>query len=283
MDLDITISTAAYDGYSFEEAFKSIKGIGCKQVEIAFIGGYTEAFTEDYFNDVNAKEICNLLEKSGLKCTAFSSHVDLASDDIVNIFKKRMAFAKKVGATFIVTNSASIAQKDVFYENMKELAQYAEELELYIGLENPGDGVDNLLNSGKMAPDVIAQIASKYVGINYDFGNLVSHCFEKEEPELDYIACTDQTIHYHVKDVEADSDGWHFTPIGDGAIDYKKILTDILESGNATPLSLEIPLRLRRDKNAKPERNPEKMPLETIESTLKKSVQFIDSIAKTIS
>ena len=42
MQNPLIVSTAAYDGYSFDEVFTSLKGLGVTCVELAFIGGYTE-------------------------------------------------------------------------------------------------------------------------------------------------------------------------------------------------------------------------------------------------
>lgn len=275
MQNPLIVSTAAYDGYSFDEIFISLKGLGVTCVELAFIGGYTEAFTEDYFCRKNADIILELLEGSGLTCTSFSSHVDLTSDGIVEIFKKRMDFAKMVGASTIVTNAAPVEKADIFYSNMKELAKHAESLELMIGLENPGDGAANVVNQGAGSSEVIEKIGSKWVGVNYDFGNLVSHCFEKVAPEEDYLVCRKDIVHYHIKDVVADDKGWVFTPVGAGAIDYATVLADIAEKEPTVPISLEIPLRLRRDQKAQPSRLESVVPMAEIETVLKESIDFV--------
>lgn len=276
MQNSLIVSTAIYDGYSFEEAFASLQNLGVKCVELAFIGGYTEAFTEDYFCQENVDLILAQLKKAGLKCTSFSSHVDLTAEGIVEIFKKRMDFAKAVGAATIVTNAAPVAKADLFYKNMEELAVHAEKLELMIGLENPGDGVANVVNQGAGSSEVIEKIGSRWVGVNYDFGNLVSHCFEKVSPEEDYLACRKDIVHYHIKDVQKDDGGWHFTPIGAGTIDYASVLADIAKNEPQTPVSLEIPLRLRRDKKAQPSRQETTVPLDTIEEVLAESIAFVE-------
>ena len=187
-----------------------------------------------------------------------------------------MDFAKAVGASTIVTNAAPVTKADVFYKNIEELAKHAETLELMIGLENPGDGAANVVNQGAGSAAVIDKIGSKWVGINYDFGNLVSHCFEKVRPEEDYLACRDMIVHYHIKDVQKDEGGWHFTPIGAGAIDYASVLADIAKNEPNTPESLELPLRLRRDTKAQPSRLETTMPLAEIELVLKESIAFVE-------
>ena len=174
----ILISTAAYDGYDLATAFKEISRIGVDLVEIAFIEGYTDPFTEDYFSDDNAAEITTLLAEYNLKCPSFSSHVDLSRDGIVDVFKNRMAFAKKLGSKYICSNSAPLQNKSQFMYNIKKLSQVAAGLQMIIVLENPGDGKANVMDSGEPAANLIAEIGQENVKINYDFGNLISHCFE---------------------------------------------------------------------------------------------------------
>ena len=121
MNNPILISTAAYDGYDLETAFKEISRVGVDLVEIAFIEGYTDPFTEDYFNGDNAAKITTLLAEYGLKCLSFSSHVDLSRDGIVEVFNNRMAFAKNLGAKYIVSNAAPLQNKNQFIQKYKKI------------------------------------------------------------------------------------------------------------------------------------------------------------------
>ncbi|MFW2367271.1 MAG: sugar phosphate isomerase/epimerase family protein [Desulforhopalus sp.] len=271
----VIVSTAAYDGYGWETIFQSLAGLNVELVELAFIVGYTEPFSEDYFSAENAQLMKELLTRYQLRCCSFSSHVDLGTDGIVELFKKRMAFAQEIGATTIVTNASILENKNVFYKNIQELASYGADLQLMIGLENPGDGRPNVIDQGKNCQQVIDRINSSWVGINYDFGNLVSHCFGGVQPELDYLSCKQCTVHYHIKDVAQDSSGYYFPPIGQGSIDYRKILTDLAGDSPSIPLSLEIPLRLSRDTSAQPIRRSTRVPLDEIESILQQSLEFV--------
>ncbi len=223
----ILISTAAYDGYDLATAFREIAWAGVDLVEVAFIEGYTDSFTEDYFNDDNAAKIATLLVEHNLKCLSFSSHVDLSRQGIVEVFKHRMAFAKQLGSKYIVSNAAPQKSKSQFMQNIKELGQTAADLKMVIGLENPGDGKANVMDSGEPAANLIEEIGQETVKINYDFGNLLSHCFGKIQPQEDYHFVRNCAVHYHIKDVVSDDSGWYFTEIGKGAIDYQKILKEL--------------------------------------------------------
>jgi len=275
MNNPILISTAAYDGYDLATAFKEISRAGVDLVEIAFIEGYTDPFTEDYFNDDNAAKIITLLAAHNLKCLSFSSHVDLSRDGIVEVFKNRMAFAKALGSKYIVSNAAPLQNKNQFMLNIKKLGQTATGLDMIIVLENPGDGRANVMDSGEQAANLIEEIDQESVKINYDFGNLLSHCFEKIRPEEDYKFVRDCAVHYHIKDVASDDSGWYFTEIGKGTIDYRRILKELATLSEPVPISLEIPLRIRRASDASPRRASQPVDLAEIRRVMTGSVNFV--------
>jgi sugar phosphate isomerase/epimerase len=275
MNNPLLISTAAYDGYDLATAFKEISAVGVDLVEIAFIEGYTDPFTEDYFNAENAEQILSLLAEYDLKCLTVSSHVDLSRAGIVDIFKNRMAFARRIGSRYIVSNAAPLQNRRRFIENIKDLGRTAEAMKMAIVLENPGDGKANVIDSGEPAARTIEEIGLDSVKINYDFGNLLSHCFEKIRPEADYKLAVDCTAHYHIKDVASDETGWYFTPIGKGSIDYRMILKELAGRPEPTPISLEIPLRIRRAPDASPRRAPLPVGLKEIRQVMQRSVEFV--------
>ena len=275
MNNPILISTAAYDGYDLATAFKEISRAGVDLVEIAFIEGYTDPFTEDYFNDDNAAKIITLLVAHNLKCLSFSSHVDLSRDGIVEVFKNRMAFAKALGSKYIVSNAAPLQNKSQFMLNIKKLGQTATGLDMIIVLENPGDGKANVMDSGEQAANLIEEIDQESVKINYDFGNLLSHCFEKIRPQEDYKFVRDCAVHYHIKDVASDDSGWYFTEIGKGTIDYRRILKELATLSEPVPISLEIPLRIRRASDASPRRASQPVDLAEIRRVMTGSVDFV--------
>ena len=278
MNNPIIISTAAYDGYDLEVAFREIAETGVNLVEVAFIEGYTDPFTEDYFNEDNAARIAALLAEYGLACMSFSAHVDLAREGIVDIFINRMAFARQLGAQYIISNAAPLPDKTQFMQNIAQLGQAAASLGLIIGLENPGDGNPNVIDSAAPAARTIDEIGLASVKVNYDFGNLLSHCFGKLKPEQDYKQVLAQTAHFHIKDAASDDSGWVFTEIGKGAIDYQTILKELATVSDSVPLSLEIPLRITRAPDASPRRAAQPVDLEEIRRVMTGSVNFIKRV-----
>jgi sugar phosphate isomerase/epimerase len=274
MNRILSISTAAFDGYELPIALYEISQLGVDYVELAYIQGYTDPFGEEVFSPGNAKRIMDLLCQANLSCFAFSAHMDLAAEGAIDIFTRRMEFAHRVGARLIVSNAGPKEDHDRFMKNMEILIRVAESLNMILGLENPGDGKSNLLNGGKDGAALIRQIGSDRVRINYDFGNVFSHFFGKLRPEEDYREILSLTAHFHIKDVKANEQGWFFTEIGRGSIDYESILPKLEAEHDSIPISLEVPLRVTRASDASPRRLPYPIPLDKIRTVLRNSVDY---------
>jgi sugar phosphate isomerase/epimerase len=60
-------------------------------------------------------------------------------------------------------------------------------LEMIIGLENPGNGEDNLFNLAEDGLRLLEQIGSPHVRLNYDAGNTVSHRPGQVDPAKDAL------------------------------------------------------------------------------------------------
>ena len=278
MDRIISVSTAAFDGYDLSVALDEISRLGADHVELAFIQGYMDSFDEDYFSEMNAKMIQGLLSDTGLSCFTFSAHMDLAARGAVDIFEKRMVFAKTVGAKIVITNAAPRSQEKEFIENILVLADIAKSFDMIIALENPGDGKENVVNSGETGASIIRHIASDWVRLNYDFGNVISHFYERIRPEEDFIYALPFSVHLHIKDVKSNGQGWSFVEIGKGSIDYSFILKTLASKYPQIPISLEIPLRITRDRDASPRRAASPLPLDEIRNVLKGSLNYVKGI-----
>jgi sugar phosphate isomerase/epimerase len=227
---------------------------------------------------MNAKMIQGLLSDTGLSCFAFSAHMDLAGKGAVDIFKKRMVFGKTVGAKIIITNAAPRSQEKEFFQNIVALADIAKSLDMIIALENPGDGKENVVNSGETGASIIRQIASDWVKLNYDFGNVISHFYERVRPEEDFIYALPFSAHFHIKDVKSNGQGWSFVEIGKGSINFRSILNHLKSENHTHPLSLEVPLRVTRAPDALPRRLASPVSLDEIRRVLKGSLDFVMGI-----
>ena len=270
----VSISAAPYDGYAFPELLDSMARCGVHHVEPAFIVGYTEPFDETTFSDANAHQYRTWLDASGLGCHAFSSHIDLGRADAVPVFSGRMDFAAALGAKVINTNAAVRSSRDRFMNNIGKLAAHAASLGMVIGLENPGNGEDNLMNDAAEGLALIEALGLPSVRLNYDPGNTVSHRPGQIDATADAIKALLGCAHFHLKDVRHNASGWSFTVPGQGGLDCDAIM-DALAGQPALPFAVELPLRMRRRPDAQPVRQPEPLPLDMIEAAVRACMAYV--------
>ena len=273
----VSVSTIAFQGYDLSLAVEEIAAVGAKYIEFAFIAGYSEGLSADTFSRKHVKTITGLLAANGLQTVALAAHMDIGLQDAVSDFKARMEFAKEIGARIILTNSSTQNFRSTFFSNIEKLAIHAESIGITIAFENPGDGEQNLIGSGKDGANIIAAINSDRVRLNYDFCNTYSYSKGEIRPEDDFKHAMPVAVHYHLKDMRPDDRGWYFSEIGNQLIDYDRLLPFIGRQAKPQPIGLELPLKVRRDSDFNPQKISETPPLADIIAIVKKSFRYVMS------
>lgn len=279
MGRDISVSTGAYDGYPMPDILQSMQRCGIKNVELAFIKGYVNEFTDADLSRDYARELVALMNSLGQRCPTFSGHINLGDEDALAQFEVRARFAAELGASRFVTNAATLATAGRFFALAPDMAAIARQHGLRVCLENPGDRVDNILNSAADIPALLARLERDVFSINYDVGNIISH-----RPGLDPVADTLQALpfceHLHIKDAYYRDEKYHFCALGEGQIDFIRLLPAIEAAFPELSFSLELPFRLLRNNDAKPYKKATLLPLAEIENELLKSLTFLDDVLK---
>jgi sugar phosphate isomerase/epimerase len=80
--------------------------------------------------------------------------------------------------------------------------------------------------------------------------------------------------HVHVKDVQTRAEGYFFVPLGEGEVGCATILRALRDREDLN-LAIEIPLRLHRDPTAQPVRQGSPVNLSEIETTIRRSLSFV--------
>ncbi|AZM96530.1 sugar phosphate isomerase/epimerase family protein [Vreelandella venusta] len=275
IDRLVSVSTAAYDGYGFDVILPSLARCGVQQLEFAFIDGYVEAFTDSDFTQDFANELSSEMQRHGQHCRYFSGHIDLGLENAAARLEARCRFAAYLGASYVITNAATRERASTFFQHSDTLAAIARHYGVRILLENPGNGVPNLLNHANDAPGLLARLDAEAFGINYDIGNLLAHC-----PERDLLADARAAMpladHFHLKPCKRRVNGIDFVAVGKGDVDDIKIASELLRQGK--PFSLELPFRLHRDANAQPWRDAQPLSLAMIESQVHRSLEELASL-----
>ena len=269
----LSVSTAVCDGYDLPTTFATLADLGVRHVEPAYIKGYVE-FDETAFEDAAAVAMARMLADAGLACTAVSAHLDLGADAAADALKRRLAFAKRVGAGIVITNATTRDREDRFRATIAAVEPVAADLDMVVALENPGQGTDNLIACGADAARLMDAVGSPNIRVNYDVGNVYTYSYEDVRPETDMAAALPWAVHFHLKDIREDGEDWLFCPVGDGVIDYESVLRQLAACPDA-PVGLELPLRLYRPGRVDPIRRPEPLDLAVIRDAVTRSLDFV--------
>jgi sugar phosphate isomerase/epimerase len=239
LDPIISINTLAYEGYDLTIALQEIAKIGASHVELGFTRGFTEGLTEAHFSEASAQKINLLITDLGLSCVALSAHIDLTTEEAVDELKRRIDFGKRLGVKIVNTKVGAKSGRRQLEKNIEPIADYAESMNIIIGLENPAEGTDQIIASGKTGAEIVKIIGSDFIKLNYDFGNAFTYSKGKVDPVQDYKEALPYACHLHLKDLKKSSDGWNFTQIGAGVVGYDLILRELVAEKRLLPLSIE--------------------------------------------
>lgn len=272
----VSISTVLFDGYPMEAAIAEIAGCGARYVEPAFIKGYVD-FDETAFSSRPARQLRTMIEAAGLKVHAVSAHMDLSCADAMVMLDRRIGFATDIGAQVLITNAGPAQGCDRIIDVIRSQLPRLEAWGGMLALENPGHGSGDLIGNAAEGRALVDAIGSPYVRLNHDAANVFTYSREALQPADDYRRASDAIGHVHFKDVEATPEGWWFCAIGLGDVDLASYLAVIPER---MPLSLELPLRLKRPGRGDPRRAVEPKPLGALRAALAQSLDFINDRGK---
>jgi sugar phosphate isomerase/epimerase len=269
----ITVSTVAFDGHPLDVGFAALAAMGLPLVEPAYIKGYME-FDEADFSEAAARAMTARLQAHGLSALAISAHMDSGAAAATEMLARRIRFTAAIGARVTITNSTTRDTEARFRRSIAANLPLAEELGVTIALENPGNGPSNLMRDGASGAALVASFGSPHLRLNYDTANALT-CTEGDvRPETDVLAALPPLCHMHLKDVLRRDGGWHYVAIGTGELDYGVILA-ALRPHSHIPLTLELPLRLRRQFHQDPTREAAIPDLATITAAIRTSWETV--------
>jgi len=280
MDPAISINTLAYEGYDLTTALREIADIGAGHVEIGYTRGWTEGLTEEHFSEAAAVGINRLLSDLGLSSIALSAHIDLTTEDAVDELKRRMDFGKRLGVRIVNTKVGAQSGRGQFEKNIEPIADYAESMNIVIGLENPSEGTDQIITSGKTGAEVIQKIDSDFIKLNYDFGNAFTYSKGAVDPAIDYKNALPHACYLHLKDINKVNGGWVFAQIGKGAVNYDSILGELAAEKKLLPLSIEHLFIYAATKDLVVQRKAQAPELSQISASLKASYDYVKSFIR---
>ncbi len=271
---NLAVSTIAYDGLPFEQAFDSIANLGVCKVEIALIDGTSSGFSEESFARQNAEEYRRVVQQHNLECVSLACHTNFERPDADDLLLRRLEFAYSIGASKIVTYTTGKNHFAAFMTKVDRALELANRHGIKILVENPSDGRDHIIGGAQDIPAFLQAVDERIFGCNYDAGNFVTHCPE-EDVLVDAIAAIPMCSNMHIKDIQIVNGNIYFCPIGQGICQYEQVFQNILSARPELPFALEIPMRVFKDSQGNAHFKEEVPALAKVEKTLNTSIAFI--------
>ncbi|HSV31660.1 MAG TPA: sugar phosphate isomerase/epimerase [Atribacteraceae bacterium] len=279
MEWPVSVGANLYKGYDLVTVFQSLSRLGIRYVDLDFIkppatfkgNAYLAHISEEDLG--RSAEIRTMMTDHGLEAVTFSGHMYLVRAEEVSLFKKKMRFAREIGAKIISTNQGPRERADDFYRYMEEVVREAEILDLIVGLETamPGD----ILETGQDAGKLMERIGSPQVRLTYDTGNIFySQRGNINLPE-DFHVALPYCSNLHFKDACLQDDRLHYCAVGQGLVSFDPICQMLREDHRHLPVTVEVPYFFESRNWSRFDTLDEIKPLAAVEEIVQTSLDFI--------
>jgi L-ribulose-5-phosphate 3-epimerase len=229
--------TNSYHTYGLEEALEGIASAGFHFVELSAVRGWTEHVPLDADAKTLGK-VQRMMHKLNLVPVSLSGHSDLTTKEGLQDGLRALDLCERLGIDIMNTAIGGhySEQEDEagFMANINQLASYAADRDIMIGIEIHGD----ITGTGQKAVPVIKKINCPNVRINYDTANCEFWGGAEAEDDLPYAL--PYLVHVHLKDTVGGYRKWNFPAIGKGHVNFKKLLGMFKRGGYAGPFTVEI-------------------------------------------
>jgi len=281
----VSIGTVIYRGYNLETTFQSLSKLGIKYVDLDWIRPPSTGFKGEgygvHINEENytkACEIRRMMEDHGLESISFSGHMFLITEKDLDLFYRKMEFARNIGAQYIATVEGPKSEEQRFLNNLERIEKRAEELDIVVCLETgmPGDIIQNANDAQR----ILKKVNSPHLGLSYDFGNAY-YANRGKVNFLDELSkALPLTKLLHFKDVKVEKGNGKLIisncAPGQGVIDFEAICQFLTQRNETLPITIEITY-FCESKNWGPfEIKDYTKPLEEVEVMIKEAVGFLE-------
>jgi len=226
--------TNSYHTYSHDEALHGIAAAGYRYVELSAVPGWTEHVDLDTPSD----DVRRKLEGYGLEAVSLSGHSDLTTREGLAHGIKAVRWAADYGLPIVNTavggHQSADENESAFLGNVGELADAAEAAGVVVALEIHGD----IMASSDVTIPLMEKIGRESVKVNYDTANVEFYSGALAVDDLRKI--TPYLAHVHLKDTTGGRGNWNFPAIGDGSVDFDRVLSILSEAGYEGPYSVEV-------------------------------------------
>jgi sugar phosphate isomerase/epimerase len=276
----ISVSTVVLDGHRFERGLDLLAEAGAVCVEPAFIEGYMP-FDEGTFCEAEGLQLARFLAASGLSVRAVSAHIDLGAPESAEKLRRRLEFARAMGARILITNATT---SDRFVQFQKVVTSFLPELAasgMTLALENPGHGSGALFSNATQSAEIVASFGDPCLRMNYDIGNAATYGARTGTAAEDLDVALPFAAHLHLKDLRDVNGDWFFCPVGQGEIGYgAQVALERIPSDFS--IGIEHPIRLWRPGHGDPRRRDEVPSEYMVVKAVRSALEFVTNARATL-
>jgi L-ribulose-5-phosphate 3-epimerase len=241
----LAASPFCFVGFDPWVAYAYLKKAGVRYVEVPAVSqpiglkfGLT-TFAPEAMDAGDVGAMRARLAEMGLQPISLDAVCQILTPRDVASLRSRIDFAADLGCTYVITDSCTEEELKKYRKevmaNLRSAADYAASRGVRIALETH----DGPTKNGRAAKEFFAELAHPNVGINYDTGNILYYN-DNIDPADDIREIADKVIHVHLKDTQGGKKEWKFCSLGDGRVDFGKIVSTLDSAGFRGPYSIEI-------------------------------------------
>ncbi|HTU00384.1 MAG TPA: TIM barrel protein, partial [Candidatus Sulfotelmatobacter sp.] len=186
-------------------------------------------------------------------------------------FRRRLDFARTLGAKSVNTIAGPLDHRDGFRRNIPQIGRHAADLGIVVALENHGDLVDH----GRQIVEFIRELDSPAVRVNYDTGNAYYYSKGTIDSAVELAEVAPVVAHVHVKTPQVEAGTLRWVALGEGLLNLPAVAKVLKERLPGVPISYELSPR-QRSRNFEPRwRTPEIPALPELRGMIRKSLDAL--------
>lgn len=230
-------NTGSYHHHSLATALEGIAAAGYRHVELAAIPGVVEhvPLTAD---ERTISRVLRQLNAAGLIPISLAAHSDLTTPAGLADARRALRLCEKLGVGIMNTAVGGPSNEDedeaAFLRGIHGLAEEAAACQVVIGIEIHG----TLTGTGLKTRLLLEKVNHPTVRINYDTAN--SEYFAGVPAEADLPDALPLIAHCHLKDKVGGARIWDFPALGEGHVDFGRLLAMFEQAGYTGPFSVEV-------------------------------------------
>jgi L-ribulose-5-phosphate 3-epimerase len=225
--------TNCFHGYDLDDALRGIADAGFRHVELTSVPGWDEQVRLNGSSDLRKS-----LEQYGLTPVSLSGHSELTTKEGLEHGVKAVRWSGEFGIpivnTYVGGHGSEGEDEEAFLANIDALADAADEAGVTVAIEIHGE----LFGSGELGAAMLEKIGRDSIRINYDTANCEFYGGVKAVDDLPKV--TSLVPHVHLKDTMGGKGAWNFPAIGDGSVDFPRVLEIMRDARYEGPYSVEI-------------------------------------------